>query len=269
LASPGEEDLTVAVAAVQVLGGAASANEALSGALELAEEAAEEGAGILCLPERWLPQDPLDPRVDDVLAPFRSVAKRHGVHVVPGGLLWREGERTYVVCPLIGPGGELLGGQAKMHLFGEERKRFTPGADYKLFPAGRLGIGIMVCYDAAFPEVARILSVKGADIILAPSRIRSAGLDPWHLYLKARALENRVPVVGVNVSAPPRYNGRSLIVGIDYNAEDDIVYPKTLAEAGGDACITTATIEIGLARRLKERRLAQRRPDTYLDLAKG
>jgi predicted amidohydrolase len=120
---------------------------------------------------------------------FGSLAKKHSLYVVVG-LLERAGHLVYNVAVLIGPDGKLVGKYRKVCLpRGEIEKGCAPGQDYPVFET-RLGkVGMMVCYDGFFPEVARELTNRGAEIIAWPVW----GCNPN--LAAARACENHVYVV--------------------------------------------------------------------------
>ncbi len=91
-----------------------------------------------------------------------------GLHVV-AGICERDGNRLYNSAVLLGPGG-YIGTYRKLHLWNREKLFFEPGnLGLPLFhlPFGR--VGILICYDAWFPEVVRILKLQGADIICNPT----------------------------------------------------------------------------------------------------
>ena len=120
---------------------------------------------------------------------FGRLAKQHQLHIV-AGLLEREGHLVYNVAALIGPDGELIGKYRKVTLpRGEIEGGITPGKDYPVFETSLGKVGMMVCYDGFFPEVARALSNKGAEVIAWPVW----GCNP--LLGAARACENHVYVV--------------------------------------------------------------------------
>ncbi|MRR36910.1 carbon-nitrogen hydrolase family protein, partial [bacterium] len=102
----------------------------------------------------------------------------------------REGELVYNTAVLLGPDGTLVGKYRKVCLpRGEIESGVCPGADYPVFQTPLGKIGMMVCYDGFFPEVARELSNRGAEIIAWPVW----GCNP--LLARARACENHVYVV--------------------------------------------------------------------------
>jgi predicted amidohydrolase len=120
---------------------------------------------------------------------------------------------------LAGPSGTLLGVYRKTHPFCTElRSRggwVTPGDDVCVVETDLGRIGMMVCFDGDFPELARIMALQGAEVIVRPSALlRSA--DIWELTNRARAYDNHVYVVGANaVGIDPAgvlYFGNSMIV---------------------------------------------------------
>jgi predicted amidohydrolase len=117
---------------------------------------------------------------------------------------------------VIGPDGELLGDYRKLHLQGEERLAFRPGYRMPIFDTEFGGLGVMIGWDLAFPEVARGLALDGADLIVAPSAWTSDQMDPWRAYTVARACENAVYLAAANrVGQEPSYTfgGESMLVG--------------------------------------------------------
>ncbi len=120
---------------------------------------------------------------------FGRLAKQHRLHLVVG-LIEQDGPAIYNVAALIGPDGALIGRYRKVCLpRGEIEAGLTPGTDYPVFDTAIGRIGMMVCYDGFFPEVARELGNKGAEIIAWPVW----GCNP--LLAAARACENHVYLV--------------------------------------------------------------------------
>ncbi len=120
---------------------------------------------------------------------FGELAKKHELYVV-AGLIERDRHQLFNVAVLIGPEGKVAGKYRKICLpDGEYDKGMSPGSDYPVFDT-RLGkIGMMICYDGFFPEVARELSNRGAEIIAWPVW----GCNPEQA--RARACENQVYLV--------------------------------------------------------------------------
>ena len=120
---------------------------------------------------------------------FSSLAKQHQLHLVVG-LLERVEHVVYNVAVLIGPEGEIIGKYRKVCLpRGEVEMGITPGTEYPVFDTRFGKVGMMVCYDGFFPEVARELANRGAEVIAFPV----AGCNP--LLAAARACENHAYIV--------------------------------------------------------------------------
>jgi len=120
---------------------------------------------------------------------FGELAKKHNMYIVPG-LVEREGHLIYNAAVLMGPDGQIVGKYRKVCLPRSEIEGgICPGSEYPVFDT-RIGkVAMMVCYDGFFPEVARELSNRGAEIIAWPVW----GCNP--LLGRARANENHTYVV--------------------------------------------------------------------------
>jgi predicted amidohydrolase len=117
---------------------------------------------------------------------FGELAKKHNLYIVPG-LLERDGPLVYNVAVLISPDGKVIGKYRKVCLpRGEVEGGIAPGSDYPVFQTRFGKVGMMVCYDGFFPEVARELTNRGAEVIAWPVW----GCNP--LLARARACENHV-----------------------------------------------------------------------------
>jgi len=123
-------------------------------------------------------------------------AEEYNVRVVLG-IAEKEGEKTYNSAVLVEPNGRVSKFR-KVHLFGYEPRFFSSGEDYPVFKTKIGHLGLMICYDSSFPEVARILALKGAQIILVPSAWRYQDLDIWKIVINTRAFENTVYVAASN-----------------------------------------------------------------------
>ena len=94
--------------------------------------------------------------------------------------------------------GELLGTYRKVHLFDTEKKYFTPGSDYPIFETEIGKIGVMICWDTAFPEVARTYALKGADLLVVSTNWEKPYSDDWDLVTAARAFDNCIYLAAAN-----------------------------------------------------------------------
>jgi len=162
----------------------------------LIEKAAGQGADLIILPETLTyygtgktPADVAEAIPGPSTDYFGTLAQSHKVYLV-AGLYERAEHLVYNVAVLIGPDGTIVGKYRKVTLpTGEIAQGIAPGNDYPVFETRFGTVGMMVCYDGFFPEVARELSNRGAEIIAWPV---------WGCHpdlARARAMENHVYLV--------------------------------------------------------------------------
>jgi predicted amidohydrolase len=169
----------------------------------LLAEAAKEKADLVVLGEtvpsvgaKQKPQETAEVVPGPTTDYFGELARRHHLHVVLS-LHERAGHLVYNAAVLIGPDGKLLGKYRKVCLPpSEAASGIAPGSEYPVFDTEFGKVGLMVCYDGFFPEVARELSNRGAEVIAWPVW----GCNP--LLAQARACENHVYLVSSTFMAP-------------------------------------------------------------------
>jgi predicted amidohydrolase len=254
--------------------------------LEVAERlvraAAADGAALVVLPEKWnvLGDSPAllegaEPLDGPTIGAARSWARELGIHLIAGSIAERiEGrEKSFNTSTLIGPDGELEARYRKIHMFDvdvggvayRESAHEEPGEEVVTVQlGGRLEdvtIGMTVCYDLRFPELFRILAVRGATVLTVPSAFTlDTGKDHWEVLLRARAIENQAFVVAPNQigDAPPHYRsyGRSMILD---------PWGVVLAQAPDEECFVAAELDLEAQRRVRRTlpSLANRRPEAY------
>ena len=150
----------------------------------------------------------------------QAAAKKHGVHVVwPTYRRADAGKGILNSAILIGPDGEFIGTYDKTHPFPGERRDMggwtEVGTSAEVFETELGNIGMIICYDGDFPELSRLLAVKGAEIIVRPSALLRS-YDIWYITNCARAYDNHVYMVSTNMLGPDAagnyYFGHSMIV---------------------------------------------------------
>jgi len=170
---------------------------------KLIAEAAIQKADIVCLPE-GITQVGTKYQFVDVAEPIpgRStsflgrIAKKHHLYIV-AGLYERAGKAIYNTSVLIGRDGELVGKYRKVCLPREEIDGgLMPGSEYPVFETDFGRIAMMICWDVSYPEVARELAAKGAEVILMPIAGGNETL------VRARAIENQLYLVASGYDVP-------------------------------------------------------------------
>jgi predicted amidohydrolase len=152
--------------------------------------------------------------------PMQELAAALAVHLVLGTYERGEDGAVYNAAVLIGPDGAILGTYRKTHPYCTESVAgggwVTPGVDAVVVDTALGRIGMIICFDGDFPELARVEAVRGAEIIVRPSALLRPA-DIWELTNRARAYDNHVFVVGANATgidpAGVLYFGNSMIVG--------------------------------------------------------
>jgi len=140
---------------------------------------------------------------------FQDMAQRLNA-VVVAGFAERDGAKLFNACLIARPQAPLRV-YRKVHLFYKERFCFDPGDRGFLVVADEtrdLCLGAMICYDFRFPEAARILTLKGADVIACPSNLVTGA---WHPLMAARAVENKVYIAVANRAGRENRNGEELM----------------------------------------------------------
>jgi deaminated glutathione amidase len=266
------------VAAVQ-LNSTDEVDRNLEVAERLVRAAAADGAELIALPEKWTLLGGADalragaePLEGPSLSSARAWARELGVHLLAGSVAERvEGqEQLSNTSVLIDPSGEDLAVYRKIHMFDVEVEGTTyreseteqAGDEIVTAPVGELELGLTVCYDLRFPELYRILAVRGAEAITIPSAFTApTGRAHWEILLRARAIENQVFVIAPDQvgTAPPHYEsfGHSAIVD---------AWGTVLAMADVDEeCFVAADLDLAEQRRIREKlpSLANRQPAAY------
>ena len=270
---------TVRVAAVQATPVILDAEACITKAVRLIGEAAGQGAQLVVLPEKWpvigsgtTPRDGAEPLDGPAITWAREAAAELQIDLVAGSLSERvEGEdRMRNTSVHIGPTGQIHAVYRKVHMFDvevdgtvyRESEHEAPGDKPVLTEtAGGVELGMAVCYDLRFPELFRILAVRGARILVVPSAFTLATTrDHWEPLVRARAIENQAFVIAANQVGEHepglRSGGRSMIVD---------PWGVVLAVAPDRETVITADLDLDqqddIRRRLPS--LANRRPTAY------
>jgi predicted amidohydrolase len=251
----------------------------LAAAERLVRAAAADGVELVALPEKWnllAAGEELTAGAEVLGGPSLTAARgwadELGIHLLAGSVAERgaePGEKVFNTSVLIGPDGADLAVYRKIHMFDvdvggvayRESDHEQAGDEIATAMVDGLELGLTVCYDLRFPELYRILAVRGARLIAVPSAFTAAtGRDHWEVLLRARAIENQVFVLAPNQvgEAPPHYSsyGHSAIVD---------PWGAVLASAPDGECFVSAELDLAAQERTRDElpSLANRRPQAY------
>jgi omega-amidase len=256
---------TVKAAAVQftiALGDIEANLSQVRGALQ---RLAQQGVQLAVLPEMWScgfayrDLNRLAQATPELLQELQTLSRDLGM-VIVGSLPEAHGEKVFNTAYVVDT-GRLAGSYRKMHLFslmGEDRS--LDSGDAVLVAQTSVGkLGVMICYDLRFPELARRLTLEGAEIIVVPGEWPKPREEHWRVLLRARAIENQLFVVAANCCG---------VVGkLDFFGSSLIIDPKgeILAQGGYQSCEPVATLEAADMEnwRASITCLKDRRPDCY------
>jgi predicted amidohydrolase len=250
--------------------------------LEVAERlvrgAAAEGAELVVLPEKWTVLGPpeairscAEPLDGPALTAAAGWARELGIYLVAGSVpeVVPDWERLANTSVMYGPDGKQRAIYRKIHMFDvdvgdvayRESEVEQAGAEIALGEAGGAMVGLTICYDLRFPELYRILALRGARVITVPSAFTErTGRDHWEILIRARAIEDQVFIVAAGQIgfAPPHYRsyGRSMIVD---------PWGVVQAQAADTECFVSADLDFAIQNEMRDSlpSLRHRRPEAY------
>jgi predicted amidohydrolase len=223
-------------------------------AAEMVATASDKGAGLIVLPEVfYFPFDLLRLRniagdEHEILERFQLLAQRYSVHICTGSMVFMRGTKRFNSSHLIGPDGEVLLSYSKCHLFDaeldgvrvKESMVFSQGEKYAYTQTSLGMVGILICYDIRFPEMARHLALQGTELLLVPAVFNQVtGPAHWECFMRTRAVENQLFIAAVSQGRSPDASvytsyGHSMVVD---------PWGDALTEAGEDETIVYADLD--------------------------
>ena len=204
---------------------------------KLLDKAGQSGCGIVCLPEGWptcntglgmakVEANSIGGSASLMLA---RKARQYGMYIVSGLYDW-SGDTLYNVAVLYDRQGKIQGVYKKVQLPDSETEQgAVPGNSFPVFHTDFGSIGILICWDIAFPEISRILALQGAEILFCPIWGDVRGAESWKITAQSRAIDNGVYFV------TSIFDGHSVII----NPAGNI-----LQESGIEGTLLTADIDL-------------------------
>ncbi|RAU95533.1 carbon-nitrogen family hydrolase [Paenibacillus sp. YN15] len=230
--------------------------------------AAPEKPGLLVLPELWDTAYDLE-RLEElgdwqgerVQAWAGALARELNVSIAAGSIAEKREDGIRNAGFVVDRTGSVVSRYAKLHLFGlmGEDRHLTAGESLELAKIEGLTAGMMICYDLRFPELARALTLEGAELLIAPAQWPKPRLHHWRILVIARAIENQVFVAACNrvgTGGGQEFFGHSMIVD---------PWGEVLAEGDEEESIIAASLDLGRIAEARERIpvLRDRRKDMY------
>jgi len=252
---------------IAVLQTGVAAAEAMPRLRRAALEAATEGARLLICPEMFTTgynvpgiADAAQPAEGPWVQEVATVAEEAGLAILYG-YPERDGDAVFNAAQLVDRDGRLLTRYRKAHLFGElDSRSFAAGDDdFDVVDLDGVRVGVLICYDVEFPEAARALALRGADLIAVPTAL----MRPYEIVARtvvpARAIENGLYLAYANrvgTEGELCYCGESCVVAPD---------GTVLARAGAFDELLVADVDPAAhtATRTENTYLRDRRPELY------
>ena len=173
--------------------------------IDYMKEAKKQQADVIVFPELGLTGYSVGEQLDVIaetldgpsIQRLQTECRKNGIAAVVS-FPERNGNRFHISAVWITENGTRAGVYRKTHLFSTEKNYFTPGQEWPVVETRFGRIGMMICYDLEFPEVARLLRLNGAEMIV----VNTANMVPYQRYqqvfMQSRAMENEIPLVICN-----------------------------------------------------------------------
>ncbi|KAJ8253421.1 hypothetical protein GJAV_G00212760 [Gymnothorax javanicus] len=230
--------------------------ENLKRARKLVHEAAKQGAKMVVLPECFnSPYGTGFFREYSEKIPGESSqllsdsARESAVYLIGGSIPEEDGGKVYNTCTVFGPDGSLLLKHRKLHLFDidvpgkirfQESETLTAGSSFSMFDTPFCKVGVGICYDMRFAELAQIYSRSGCQLLVYPGAFNmTTGPAHWELLQRGRALDNQVFVA---TASPARDESASYVAW----GHSSVVNPwgEVIAKAGSEETVLYADIDL-------------------------
>jgi omega-amidase len=239
----------------------------------MVKSAIEQNPDVLVLPEKWRPipdkdhfQNAFQPERGEDYSLIKSLSKEYGISILSGGI-WEKRSadlknKPFITCYYFDEHGDEIGRQDKMHLYNYEPSIFQPGTQLNVFTHKKSNtvFTILICFDVSFFETPRLSIEHGAEILISPTLIRDDGLYNWNIYLQARALENRIPIVACNPIGDffdRHFSGKSKIIQFKVGKESpsELIIDELPANEPG---VLTKPINLSFPNTIRKKRVGEK-----------
>lgn len=250
----------------------------LAHARELVRQAAASGADVVILPEMFVclyENSAFLANAEEAGGVFwqslSDMARNNGVYLIGGTFPEREGANLYNTCFVFDRAGRQIARHRKTHLFDvdvaggqrfKESDTFTPGSDITVFDTEFGKLGLCVCFDMRFPELARIMALEGAKAVFVPAAFNmTTGPLHWEVMFRSRAIDNQLFTVGC---APARDESGPYVSYGNSMAVDP--WGKVLVRADAEETVLVVDLELEEISRTRAQLplMPARREDLYL-----
>ena len=212
-----------------------------------------KNADIVCLPEAWTGRGLFleEKECESLVSSLCQLTAENGYNLLTGGLFNRRGEKIFDTCHVISRDGKVIGFYDKRFPSAafNERELVSPGNVSPVFKVDNVNIGVLICVDALYPELARSLSLNNACIIFNPSNIPQNRSELWKHVSVTRAAENTVFYVFVNNTNTHYPDGR-MVEGHSIVASPD---GEVILEAGEEEKVFQIELDLNQIERIRKR----------------
>uniref|UniRef100_A0A2K6T0M9 Omega-amidase NIT2 n=1 Tax=Saimiri boliviensis boliviensis TaxID=39432 RepID=A0A2K6T0M9_SAIBB len=252
-------------------------SENVTRACSLIREAAAQGAKIVSLPEcfnspygvKYFPEY-AEKIPGESTQKLSEVAKECSIYLIGGSIPEEDAGKLYNTCTVFGPDGTLLAKYRKIHLFDidvpgkitfQESKTLSPGDSFSTFDTPYCRVGLGICYDMRFAELAQIYTQRGCQLLVYPGAFNlTTGPAHWELLQRGRAVDNQVYVA---TASPARDDEASYVAW----GHSTVVNPwgEVLAKAGTEETIVYSDIDLKKLAEIRQQIpiFRQKRSDLY------
>ncbi|CAM4425398.1 unnamed protein product [Lepidochelys olivacea] len=249
----------------------------LNKACDLIRKATAQGAKVVALPEcfnspystKYFPEY-AEKIPGESTQKLSEVAKECGIYLIGGSIPEEDAGKLYNTCTVFGPDGAMLAKHRKIHLFDinvpgkirfQESETLSPGDSFSVFDTPYCKVGLGICYDIRFAELAQIYAQKGCQLLVYPGAFNmTTGPAHWELLQRGRAVDNQVYVA----TASPARDEKASYVAWGHST---VVNPwgEVIAKAGTEETVIYTDIDLKKLAEIRQQipLHTQKRSDLY------